>query len=65
MRTHADRRTESMFSVQHDANGHFADFGPTLIVEKLAERHGLSLSRETVRQWMIEDGLWTDRRAAR
>ncbi|TNC51161.1 ISNCY family transposase [Rubellimicrobium rubrum] len=36
----------------------YADFGPTLAAEKLAERHGLSESRETLRKWMAEDGLW-------
>ena len=27
----------------------YADFGPTLAAEKLAERHGLTVSRETLR----------------
>lgn len=36
----------------------YADFGPTLAHEKLTERHGLKLSRETVRQLMIREGLW-------
>lgn len=40
----------------------YADFGPTLAAEKLAERHGCTVSRETLRQWMIADGLWVDRR---
>src|SRR4051795_10148501 len=40
----------------------YADFGPTLAVEKLAELHGCSVSRETLRGWMIADGLWVDRR---
>ena len=40
----------------------YADFGPTLAAEKLAERHGLSISRETLRQWMIAEGLWLNRR---
>ena len=40
----------------------YADFGPTLAAEKLAERHGLSLGVETVRRWMIADGIWQDRR---
>ena len=40
----------------------YPDFGPTLAQEKLAERHGLSLSVETLRNWMIVDGLWTPRR---
>ena len=41
----------------------YADFGPTLAAEKLAELHGIHLARETVRQWMIAAGLWKDRRA--
>ena len=39
----------------------YADFGPTLAAEKLAERHRLVVSRETVRKWMIVDGLWLSR----
>jgi Winged helix-turn helix len=33
------------------------DFGPTLAAEKLGELHGIVLGRETVRNWMIADGL--------
>ncbi len=40
----------------------YADFGPTLAAEKLRELHGCAISRETLRHWMIEDGLWMDRR---
>ena len=40
----------------------YADFGPTLAAEKLAEHHGCPVSRETLRGWMIADGLWQDRR---
>ena len=36
----------------------YADFAPTLASEKLSERDGLAVSREKLRQWMIEDGLW-------
>ena len=36
----------------------YADFGPTFACEKLAELHGHRLSAETLRGWMIEDGLW-------
>ena len=39
----------------------YADFGPTLAAEKLAAHHGCTISRETLRGWMIADGLWTDR----
>ncbi len=34
------------------------DFGPTFAREKLVEVHGLRLSAETLRKWMIADGLW-------
>ena len=40
----------------------YADFGPTLAAEKLAACHELSLSRETLRHWMMSDGLWADRK---
>jgi transposase-like protein len=35
----------------------YRGFGPTLAAEKLAERDGLVVSRETLRRWMIEEGL--------
>jgi hypothetical protein len=37
---------------------HYSDFGPTLATEKLAERHHIYLSVETIRNWMTADGLW-------
>jgi transposase len=40
----------------------YEDFGPTLAAEKLAEVHGLPVGVETLRQWMIEDGIWVRRR---
>ena len=39
----------------------YADFGPTLACEKLTEQHGLEISRETLRRWMIDAGLWIPR----
>lgn len=36
----------------------YADFGPTLFTEKLEERHRVSISRETVRTWLLQEGLW-------
>jgi hypothetical protein len=39
----------------------YADFGPTFASEKLLERQGLRVNRETLRQWMIEAGLWKKR----
>ena len=41
---------------------HYSDFGPTLAAEMLTERHDCVVSRETLRQWMMADGLWTDRK---
>lgn len=38
------------------------DFGPTLAAEKLAEHEGMVVSRETVRQWQMAEGLWEPRR---
>ena len=40
----------------------YADFGPTLASEKLWEREGIRISREKLRQIMIEKGLWRVRR---
>ena len=40
----------------------YADFGPTLAHEKLVELHSVAISVETLRQWMIADGLWTPNR---
>lgn len=36
----------------------YAGFGPTFAKEKLQQRDGYYLSDETLRQWMIETGLW-------
>ncbi|MGV4199098.1 ISNCY family transposase [Citrobacter murliniae] len=36
----------------------YSDFGPTLAAEKLSERHDISVSVETLRNWMAADGLW-------
>jgi hypothetical protein len=36
---------------------HYGDFGPTLAAEKLAERHGLSVSDETLRGWLQAKGV--------
>ena len=34
------------------------DFGPTFASEQLAKRHGIDVSKETVRAWMVASGLW-------
>ncbi len=50
-------RREALATVRSRYEG----FGPTLAHEKLTELHGLPLSVETLRHWMIEDGLWMPR----
>ncbi|WP_423841146.1 ISNCY family transposase [Vibrio mytili] len=37
---------------------HYSDFSPTFALEKLTEQHNLAVCKETLRQWMIADGLW-------
>jgi transposase len=39
----------------------YADFGPTFAAEKLAERHDLEVSRDTLRSWMRQAGIWMSR----
>ena len=43
----------------------YRDFGPTLATEALEERHGIKVGRETVRKWMVADGLWLSRKQRR
>jgi len=40
----------------------YPDFGPTLFAEKLQEREGVAVSRETVRTWLMEAGEWKKHR---
>jgi transposase len=60
-RTAAAVRAAVLWVVRHN----YADFGPTLAAEKLAAEHGFSFSSETLRKWMIADGLWRDRKQRR
>ncbi|MBU0781109.1 MAG: ISNCY family transposase [Alphaproteobacteria bacterium] len=46
-------------------NENYKDFGPTLAAEMLAEHHSFKVSRETLRKWMQEDGLWLSRKQRR
>ena len=43
----------------------YIDFGPTFAAEKLAEDHGLKVSRETLRKWMQDAGIWLSRKQRR
>jgi transposase len=57
-KTAASVRVAALWIVRRN----YADFGPTLAAEKLASEHGLAFSSETLRKWMIADGLWLDRK---
>jgi len=39
----------------------YHDFGPTFAAEKLAER-GLEVSHDTLRRWLLAEGLWQSQR---
>lgn len=63
----SNRRLDEVFKnrVLECYSEHYWDFGPTLAAEKLAERHGLVVGRETLRRWLLGARLWHGRRAAR
>jgi hypothetical protein len=44
---------------------HYPDFGPTLAAEMFGTRHALMISRETLRKWMLDAGIWLSRRQRR
>lgn len=43
----------------------YSDFGPTLAAEKLAERDGICVDHETLRRWLICEGMWEVKRNRR
>ena len=43
------------------SNPVYLGFGPTLAAEYLRKKHGLAVSKETLRQWMARAGLWKAR----
>ncbi len=43
----------------------YRDFGPTLAAEMLLDRHGIEVSRETLRKWLVEAGVWLSRKQRR
>jgi transposase len=40
----------------------YPDHSPKLVWAYLAEKHGIQIGKETLRQWMIQDGLWAPTR---
>lgn len=41
----------------------YEGFGPTLAAEYLGNKHGIEVSKETVRQWMMRAKLWRGKKA--
>ena len=39
----------------------YADFGPTLATEVLLDKHQIRIGKETLRRWMMAEGLWLSR----
>ncbi|MDA8272412.1 MAG: hypothetical protein M0Z72_01570 [Deltaproteobacteria bacterium] len=36
----------------------YRDFAPMFFCEKLSERHNIEISKETLRKWLLNEGLW-------
>ena len=56
----SNRRYAKQFKekVLREYRRQYGDFGPTLACEKLFERDGISVSVQTLRNWLIEAGQW-------
>jgi transposase len=51
-----ERKREGILKLYRDK---YLDFGPTFAAEKLYEMDGIRLSKETLRKWLVEAGLWS------
>jgi len=40
----------------------YPDFGPTFASEKLRQRQGIAVDHETLRRWLLAEGLWSRQR---
>jgi DNA-binding Lrp family transcriptional regulator len=56
------QRVLKLFAQQKQAR-QWHDYGPTLAAEEMARNYHLVVSKETLRQWLIEAKLWRTRRA--
>jgi transposase len=55
------RRVLSLIRKKY-SGGEGERFGPTLAAEHLGEEDGIAIDHETLRRWMLEEGLWSRRR---
>lgn len=53
-----NRRRSDRHKVLELYRKNYWDFGPTLASEKLFERDGVKICDETLRLWLIKEGLW-------
>lgn len=53
---------EFMDNVINTIKKKYRDFGPTLASEKLEEIDEIKISNETLRNWMIQKGIWIPRK---
>ena len=49
---------QQVMDIVHDR---YSSYGPTFVREKLEEWHQMKISKETLRQWMIQERLWQAR----
>lgn len=54
-RTYSSKFKDNILKLIHE---NYEDYGPTLIQEKLLERHQIKISNETLRIWMIKNHIW-------
>jgi len=59
---HPQKRRILRICANKYGGGEFDRFGPTLAAEHLAEEEGLSVHHETLRRWLLTEGLWSRRR---
>lgn len=58
-RKYSDEFRDKTISIVADK---YEDFGPTLASEKLEELDNIRVSRETLRNWMIQEEIWLPKR---
>jgi transposase len=58
----AERKRVLLLVRKHYSGKPGERFGPTLAAEHLQEDHGIPVDAETLRRWMLADGLWTRER---
>lgn len=51
-----DKKTEKQAIKLYKAE--YSDFGPTLATEYLSDHHSIVVSKETLRKWLTQAGLW-------